>query len=60
MRGKKKKVNLSLEQAVEAHRVETKRLPHFLDNWLTDGGEVVRLTHWPLFTLRNIPDTHFF
>jgi hypothetical protein len=21
------------------------RLPHFLDNWLTDGGEVVSLTY---------------
>jgi hypothetical protein len=23
---------------------ETSRLPHFLDKWLTDGGEVVSLT----------------
>jgi hypothetical protein len=23
---------------------ETSRLPHFLDNWLTDGGKVVSLT----------------
>jgi hypothetical protein len=23
---------------------ETSRLPHFLDNWLTDGDEVVSLT----------------
>jgi hypothetical protein len=26
---------------------ETSRLPHFLDNWLTDGGEVVTLTRQP-------------
>jgi hypothetical protein len=29
---------------------ETSRLPHFLDNRLTDGGEVVSLTHRPPFT----------
>jgi hypothetical protein len=30
---------------MEAHRVvETSRLPHFLKNRLTDGGEVVSLT----------------
>jgi hypothetical protein len=29
---------------------ETLRLPHFLDNRLTDGGEVVSLTRWPPFT----------
>jgi hypothetical protein len=26
---------------------ETSRLPHFLDNRLTDGGEVVSRTHLP-------------
>jgi hypothetical protein len=26
------------------------RLPHFLDNRLTDGGKVVSPTRWPLFT----------
>jgi hypothetical protein len=29
---------------------ETSRLPHFLDNRLTDGGEVVSLTRRPPFT----------
>jgi hypothetical protein len=38
---------------------ETPRLPYFLDNRLTDGGEVVSLTRRPPFTLRNIPGTHF-
>jgi hypothetical protein len=38
-RVRKLTVKLSLQQAVEAHR-----LPHFLKNLLTDGGEVVSLT----------------
>jgi hypothetical protein len=38
---------------------ETSELPHFLDNQLTDGGEVVRLTHWSRFAPRKIPSTHF-
>jgi hypothetical protein len=38
---------------------ETSRLPHFLDNRLTDGGEVVSLTRRQPFTLRKIPGTHF-
>jgi hypothetical protein len=36
----------------------TSRLPHFLDNRLTEGGEVVSLTHLPPFTPRKIPNTH--
>jgi hypothetical protein len=35
------------------------RLPHFLDNRLTDGVEVVSLTRQLPFTLRKIPGTHF-
>jgi hypothetical protein len=35
------------------------RVPHFLDNRLTDGGEIVRLTRRPPFTPRKIPGTHF-
>jgi hypothetical protein len=37
---------------------ERPRLPHFLDNWLTDGSAVVSLTLRPLFTPRKIPGTH--
>jgi hypothetical protein len=36
---------------------ETSRLPHFLDNRLTDGGEAVGLTHRQPFTLRKTPGT---
>jgi hypothetical protein len=36
---------------------ETSRLPHFLDNRLTVGGEVVSLTRQPPFTPRKIPGT---
>jgi hypothetical protein len=38
---------------------ETSRLPYFLDNRLSDGGEVVSLTRQPPFTPRKIPGTHF-
>jgi hypothetical protein len=37
---------------------EMSRLPHFLDNRLTDGGEVVSLTRQLPFTPRKIPGTH--
>jgi hypothetical protein len=30
--------------AVEAYRIATSRISHFLDNRLTDGGEAVSLT----------------
>jgi hypothetical protein len=36
----KVKVKLSLQQAVEDYRVVRQRLPHLLDNWLMDGGEL--------------------
>jgi hypothetical protein len=39
---------------MEDHRVETSRLPHFLDHRLTDGGEVVSLTRQLFFTPRKI------
>jgi hypothetical protein len=35
------------------------RLPRFLDNRLTYGGEVVSLKRRPSFTPRYIPGTHF-
>jgi hypothetical protein len=38
---------------------ETPRLPHFLDNRLTDGGEVVSLIRRSPFTPRKIPGTRF-
>jgi hypothetical protein len=33
---------------------EMLRIPHCLENPLTDGGKVVSHTHWPRFTPRNI------
>jgi hypothetical protein len=38
---------------------ETSRLPHFLDNRLRDGGEVVSLTRQSPLNPREIPGTHF-
>jgi hypothetical protein len=38
---------------------ETSRLPHFLENRLTYGGEVLSPTRRPSFTPRDIPGTHF-
>jgi hypothetical protein len=38
---------------------QTSRFPHFIDNLLTDDGEVVSLTSRPPFTHRKIPGTHF-
>jgi hypothetical protein len=38
---------------------ETSRLPHFLDNRLTDDSEDVSLKCHPPFNPRNIPGTHF-
>jgi hypothetical protein len=38
---------------------EMLRLPHFLNNRLADGGEVVSFTRRPPFTPRKIPGTHF-
>jgi hypothetical protein len=38
---------------------EASRLPHLLDNGLTDGSEVVNFTRRSPFNPRKIPDTHF-
>jgi hypothetical protein len=53
-------VKLSLHQGVEAHRVARRRgSTHFLDNRLTDGGEVVSLKLRSPLTPRKILVTHF-
>jgi hypothetical protein len=31
---------------------ETQRIPHFLDNRMTEGGEVINPMSWPRFSLR--------
>jgi hypothetical protein len=41
-----------------AHKVETSRLPDFLDYRLTDGGEAINLQRRPRFTSRKILSTH--
>jgi hypothetical protein len=38
---------------------EMLRLPHFLDNWLTDGGETVGLMRQPPITPTKIRGIHF-
>jgi hypothetical protein len=38
---------------------ETSRLPHFIDDQLTGGGEVVIPTRQPPFNPRKIPGTRF-
>jgi hypothetical protein len=38
---------------------ETSKLPHFLDNQLTDGGEIVSLKHRPFFTPKKTPGVYF-
>jgi hypothetical protein len=44
----------------EAHRVVRRRGSHiFVDKRLTDGGEVISLTHRSPFTPRKISGTHF-
>jgi hypothetical protein len=54
------RVKLSLQQAVEAHRIVRRRCSHiFQDNRITDGGEVVSLTRRPSFRPRKIPGTYF-
>jgi hypothetical protein len=52
---------IGLEGRGSPNGCETSRLPHFLDNQLTDGGEVLILTRWQadLYTPKEIPGTHF-
>jgi hypothetical protein len=53
-------LKVEVRVAVEALRVVRRPGSHiFLDNRLTDGGEVVSLTHRPPFTPRKMPGTHF-
>jgi hypothetical protein len=58
MKGTKKDKTISVTGRGGSKVFETSRLPHFLDNRLIDGGEVVSLTHRPPFTPRKIPGTH--
>jgi hypothetical protein len=46
MKKKKKGKTIPLTGCGGPQGCEVLRLPHFLDNWLTDGGEVVSLMHW--------------
>jgi hypothetical protein len=38
---------------------EKSRIPHFQDNRLTDGGDIVSLTRRPPFIARKIPGIYF-
>jgi hypothetical protein len=38
----KKRKAISVTGREGPYCCETSRLPHFLENWLTDGGEVVK------------------
>jgi hypothetical protein len=51
--------SISVTRRAGSYGCETSRLPHFLQNRLTIGGEVVILMRLPSFTLKKIPDTHF-
>jgi hypothetical protein len=51
-------VKLSLQQAVEAYKiVRCVRIPHFLDNRLTDGRKIINLMHPPRFPSPPPPKT---
>jgi hypothetical protein len=57
-KGKKDKA-ISITGRGGPYGCETSRLPNFLDNRPTDGGEVVGFTCRPPFTPRKIPGIHF-
>jgi hypothetical protein len=57
---KVKKVQVSLYEVLEAHRILRRRGPHiFADNRLADGGKVVSLTPHSTFIPRKIPGKDF-
>jgi hypothetical protein len=56
---RKIKANIPVTGRGSPKGCEMSRLPHFLDNWPTDGGEVVSLRRRPAFAPRKIPGTHF-
>jgi hypothetical protein len=53
---KKKSEAVTLTSRGGLQGCEMLRIPHCLDNQLTDGGEIVSLTRWP----PSIPQKHFF
>jgi hypothetical protein len=53
-------VALVRERTMPTEGYETSRLPHLLDNWLTDGGDVISLMRRPPFIPRKILGTHFY
>jgi hypothetical protein len=55
----KKRVNLSLYKPWRPLGLREVEAPTFSDIRLTDSGKVVSPKHWPLFTPRKIPGTHF-
>jgi hypothetical protein len=58
-------INIKKDKAIPVTGCEalscfgTSRPPHFLENRLTDGGEVVSLTRRPPFNPRKFRGTHF-
>jgi hypothetical protein len=59
MTGKVKDKAIPVARRGFPYSCETPRLPHLLDDRLTNDGEVVRLKRRPSFTYRKIPGTHF-
>jgi hypothetical protein len=59
-KGKKKGKAIPVTGHEDPQSCDTSRLSHFLDNQLTDGGEVFSLMRRPSFTPRKITGTHFY